>query len=144
MFFSKIIRPNCKKSADGTKLTFTAIKPTLGDYFIFLFLFSFSVFFTFQSLGLSKEFPFAAGGQKIGYLFFIILFYFFLFFSLIDDQFDVLIDKKNNFVQVKKLKCSRVKWIRRTVADELINAEVVECCERKFKSYRFVINILSI
>lgn len=120
MFLSSVIEPGLKVTDD--KLVFSCVKPTFGDYLIVFVINSLAIPLSWYT---TKDYFYAALS---------LMFYWILSYSLIDDEFSTEIDLKGNEIRIQKCKTGRVKWIRVSQADELINAEVVEIRSSKKES----------
>lgn len=107
MNFGRKISPNLQKTANT--LTFTAVEPTTGDWSL---VFAISIASLPLAWYTTKELPYAILST---------MFYWGLAYTMIDDKFVTTIDKKRNVVQVTKSKIGKTKWVRESVADELIN-----------------------
>ncbi len=107
LFGVRKIDTNLKKTKDV--LSFNAVKPGVGDW----------IFVGIIAVG---AIPLAWYTVKsVHYTIALIFFYWVLAYSLIDDTFETIIDKKENSVKVTKWKTGRIKYVRVSPADELIN-----------------------
>ncbi|KAH6576612.1 hypothetical protein BASA62_001306 [Batrachochytrium salamandrivorans] len=63
--------------------------------------------------------------------------------SLIDDTYEVVLDKVKNEAAVTKMRFGRTEWIRISPLDELVNCEVVSTTHRHLTSFRLELEFMT-
>lgn len=109
MFLSQLrsVDPEIVISED--RMTFTVVKPNSGDWLMVALIVVISIPLAWYT---TKNWHYALLSA---------LFYWGMAYTLIDDTFKTVVDKTNNLISVSKSKFGRVKWVRASAADELID-----------------------
>ncbi|KAJ3257584.1 hypothetical protein HK103_004493 [Boothiomyces macroporosus] len=125
----KKINPKLKKT-DNT-LQFVTIEPTTGDWIMVTFIILAGIPLSWYTT------------YSMHYYYVVLSVYFLLAYSLVDDKFETIIDKEKNSIVVTKTKLGRKKWERASVADELIQAEVVHLKQKGIDTYILELEFMS-
>jgi hypothetical protein len=106
------LNPKLQQSKD--KMEFIVVEPQMGDYIMIGALMVGSIPVAWFTT------------PKMTYFLVCLVFYWILAFSLWEDTYVTVLDKKENSVQITKSKFGRVEWIRAAPADELVNVFIVD------------------
>jgi hypothetical protein len=108
----RTIDPKVKKTKD--RMEFIVVEPQMGDYIMIGTICTLSVPLSYYTT------------PNISYFFVCLFFYWILAYSLLEDRYVTVIDKKENTVEITKSKMGKIEWIRASAADELINVIKVD------------------
>jgi hypothetical protein len=110
----KFRKLNPKLQQTKEKMEFIVVEPQMGDYIMIGALMVGSIPVAWYTT------------PNTTYFFVCLVFYWILAFSLWEDTYVTVLDKKENSVQITKSKFGRIEWIRAAPVDELVNVFIID------------------